>query len=204
MANRAVLEDYAEPDGRRQRTLRTRQAIVSALIELQTGKETEDLALPKAQEIASKAGVSLRSIFIHFPTQEALTLAVMAELDSRTAPYIVDSAPSVSFEERLQAFIERRVALLELIGPFRRAAGALAASPEIFDRRRRFRKRLRNEVATLFEPELKALKDPDGTLNAIAVLAESESWYAWRRYFGLSAKAAKSVLRVSLERLLVG
>lgn len=199
----AEPDEGAVTDGRRQRALRTRQAIVSAAITLQSSADPEAAPSVKAFEIAEKAGVSLRSIFMHFPTNDSLTLAVMDEIESRIVDKIAVSTPVGTFATRLADFIERRISLLEFVAPFRRSANAHAASPAVSARRRQLRKQLRKEVSLVFEPELKVHEDPEVVLNAIAILCESESWDTLRRYYGLSSKAAKNVLRQTTEKLLM-
>ena len=64
----------AELDGRRARTVRTRAAILEALLALLRGGDIN----PTAAEIARKAGVSLRSIAQHFPRRGDLFACVPA------------------------------------------------------------------------------------------------------------------------------
>jgi AcrR family transcriptional regulator len=61
----------AVADGRATRAERTRIAVVDALLSL---NEQGNLR-PTAREIAAEAGVSLRSIYVHFDDVEALFIA---------------------------------------------------------------------------------------------------------------------------------
>ena len=63
-----VVGEGTKVDGRRARGIRTRDAIVSALIDLIAGG---DIA-PTAQRIADRAGVSVRSVYQHFTDVEGL------------------------------------------------------------------------------------------------------------------------------------
>ncbi len=55
-------------DGRTARGLRTRRAVVDALLALQEEGDLE----PTAQRVAARAGVALRTVFGHFSDMETL------------------------------------------------------------------------------------------------------------------------------------
>lgn len=191
-------------DGRRQRTIKTREAIVSAIIALQEEGGSDNPVPATAAAIASRAGVSLRSIFMHFPTQEAMTLAVMDELEPRLTKGLITQTPSGTLRDRLDDFVKRRAVLLDTLVAYRRSAAALSPNPTIATRRRRIRHRLKNEVAVVFAPEFACHMPPEQPLllNAVSILCESESWDSMRRYYGLTSKGARAVIRLGVEKLL--
>ena len=96
-------------DGRRERTSKTRLAIIDAVIALQEAGEVRATAVA----IVARAGVSLRSLFVHFPQQEALTLAVMEEIDRRLLRDLVSETPKGALPARLDSFLRRRLPLLD-------------------------------------------------------------------------------------------
>ena len=199
------LVDASQPsrstivDGRRERAVKTRQAIIFAVISLLE----EGIADAPASEIALRAGLSLRTIFMHFPTQEALTLAIMDELDKRHLQKVATRTPDGLFGARFEEFIERRAALLERLITYSRSAAALSQSSAIVARRRKIRRRLRREIEVTFASELAILGKANGAaiLNAAAALCESDAWNNLRRNYDLSITNAKTVLRVSLKKL---
>ena len=67
----------ARIDGRRLRSERTKQLIIEAYMAL----VRENAQVPTAQQIAERAGYSVRSIFERFPDLEALRIAVNHELE---------------------------------------------------------------------------------------------------------------------------
>ena len=60
--------DAGDVDGRRRRSVRSRQRIVEALLGLIRDGEMH----PSAAQVAQKAGVSLRTVFRHFEDMESL------------------------------------------------------------------------------------------------------------------------------------
>ena len=65
----ADVRDDVEEDGRRQRSSRSRERIVHAMIELIRAGEMS----PAAARVAEKANVGLRTVFRHFEEMETLT-----------------------------------------------------------------------------------------------------------------------------------
>lgn len=191
-------------DGRRQRTIKTREAIISAIISLQEEGDSANPGPATAAAIARRAGVSLRSIFMHFPTQETMTLAVMDELEPRLTKELVTQTPSGTLRIRVDDFVKRRAVLLDTLVAYRRSAAALSPNPTIGARRRRIRHRLKEEVAVVFAPEFAchAPRERRLLLDAVSVLCESESWDSMRRYYDRSGKGACDVLRLGIEKLL--
>ena len=62
----------ARPDGRFERSRRTRTAVIDALLELQAEGELS----PSAKRVAEQAGVSPRTMYLHFADMEALFVEV--------------------------------------------------------------------------------------------------------------------------------
>jgi AcrR family transcriptional regulator len=102
----------AEPvDGRQGRTLRSRQAICDAYLDL----VQEGVLLPSAAEIAERAGLSRRSVFNHFHDLAALFFAVVEAGMQRHAP--VEEIPA-RFRRRARREAGR-VCRYEATAPFR-------------------------------------------------------------------------------------
>lgn len=193
--------DPSAIDGRSARALRTRQAIVDALIDLIEAGDVK----PAAPRIAEKAGVSLRSIYQHFEDLEALFAAAHARYTERLLNDVVLELPtSGTFEERLHAFVEQRAQILEYITPARRAAALQEPfSPELRDRRDNILKVARAEMARLFKPELD-LFDEAERADVFAAVDVVSTWNAWDtlRNQGHDVESAKRVMRRALTALL--
>jgi AcrR family transcriptional regulator len=184
-------------DGRRERTKRTRDAILTALTALLDEGRIE----PTAGEIAERAGVALRSIGQHFASREELMLAVAQHHAARLPHTFVD--PDASFDERLTAFVNDRSHVLEASRAMRRAASVvLGRSPAVAQALQRTAAERRTEAARLFAQEIKATKEPEATQRAVAVVSSGRAWDSLRNDMGLGVRAAKEQLAFMLRALL--
>lgn len=191
-------------DGRRQRTQVTRANIVNAVIALQN----EGNVRPSMQQIAERAGVSLRTAFQHFPEKHQLTHAVLDEL---TRLYRVDGpsaelATHSALEARMTRFLEIRCRQLEDLTPHRRAANAMIATSKLLQEHRvKVRQRYRNVVEIWFAAEFDALPDTASRkkwLVAIATLVDWEMWQSLRTYPNRSATESRELLSLLLAAAL--
>jgi AcrR family transcriptional regulator len=189
----AVTVTAVEPDGRRRRTLRTREAIVHALIALVDGGNPA----PTAAQVAARAGVALRSIGQHFASREALFLAAAGVHARRADAERLEVDADAPRETRVRRFAAGRAAALEASAPLRRAVLLLEPRPRaVEDAARAQADRRRAEVARVFAAELAARS---GTarrrlLDRLDLLASGRTWDGLRQDLGLSATAAAAEL----------
>ena len=152
MSSSIDLAPSAKIDGRRQRAEFTRQKIIEATIALQR----EGNLRPSLQEISDRAGVSLRTVFDHFPERHLLTEAVLGKLThfDRTDPPPAELVRPSELKARIALFIDIRTRRLEEITPDRQVSNALiATSPSLC-------------AGRLLSPPLKA---PTGVRAALAI-----------------------------------
>jgi AcrR family transcriptional regulator len=97
-------------DRRVERANRTRDNVVDALLAL----IDEGNLRPTAREIAARANVSLRSLYVHFDDVDALFHAAALRHKVRLDEALPELVTSGTFEERLKAFVERRSIAYEL------------------------------------------------------------------------------------------
>jgi len=191
----------APSDGRTARSQRTHAAIVDAHVALlQSGN-----LRPTGEQVAARAGTSVRSLWIHFPEQEALleatAEAVLARQDRAFRP--VD--PSLGLPERVDAFCQQRAAMLEAIAPFARASALREPfSPALRDYRRRHIQRVLDEVRALFRPELSLVPEHarSDLVCAIAVATTWGSWATLRDDLGLDRARAGAAMALGVSSLL--
>ena len=105
-------------DGRVARSQRTRLAVVDALLDL---IEDGDLR-PTGPRIAARAGVSLRSIFQHFPDLEALFAAAASHYYEQLVELVTPLNPDGLLTDRIDALVGQRARVLEAITPVSRAS----------------------------------------------------------------------------------
>lgn len=188
-------------DGRRARGLRTRTAIIDALLEL----VAEGDVGPTAQRIADRAGVSVRSVYQHFNDVEGLFQAASEQARTTAKEMQEPIDPDWGLEDRIEAFVASRAAVLEAILPFIRASRLVEPSSELLQHDRTVLDRMaRDEVARVFAPELAELAGPARrqTLNALDLLTTWSAWDHLRN--GGGARAARQVMRNGLTALLLG
>lgn len=161
-------------DGRVARGLRTRTAIVEAFLDL----VTEGVERPRANQVAARAGVSVRTIYQHFSDLEALRADVVAVQSERLRPFLRPIEAHGDLRTRVEALATRRAELYEHIAPVRRAMERSGVTPVLDEGRRRLDRILRSQLEQLFEPELSALERPERTM-VLAGLDALSSYAAW-------------------------
>ncbi len=194
--------DTDKTDGRRARSDRSRNAIATAMLEL----IVEGTPHPPARLVAERAGVSPRLVFHHFSDMEALYTELMTLQAERLHPLLeMDIAPDAPFEDRLAAFVDHRVTILEFISPVRKVIIATAVtSPAIADELDRFREFKRRQTAAVFSPELSHLRAEDADVITPALQAGTSwtFWHSLRHHQKMPVEQAEMVLTQMIRRLL--
>jgi TetR/AcrR family transcriptional regulator, regulator of autoinduction and epiphytic fitness len=161
-------------DGRSARSQRTREAVVDALLAL----IREGDPRPTAKQIADRANISLRSVYVHFDDLEDLFCVAAQRQMTAVAGMIVPIEPDAPLAERIDAMCALRACICEEVAPVRRAAELQApTSPTLSGILTRVRDASRHAIGTVFATELGALSDAGrrmrvGALDA-ALSAES-------------------------------
>jgi AcrR family transcriptional regulator len=201
------VEDPVEAtDGRSLRRLRNEQAAVDAILDLLN----EGVVQPTAQDVATRSGVSMRSIFRLFQDMEALNAAAIERQLSRVGPLLAPVPATGPVAERVAALAADRARFYEAIAPVRRLAVRRAAqSPALEAGLARASRHFRNQVATVFAAELAAAATgpsnsaPSGDLlDALDAAASWEAWDRLRSAQHLSIAAARRVVATTLSALL--
>lgn len=188
-------------DGRAARSLRTRQALANAMLALLY----EGNLRPTAEQIAERAGISVRNVFQHFNDLESLLLAVAELQRKRVAGLLEPIAPAGALKDRIATLVAQRTRFLETVAPVRRAALLVEPfSPEVGRRLRHLRALLRRQILIVFGPELR--RCPRARRRELAAaLAAAGSFALWetlRRHQGLSKIRASAAMKLMFERLL--
>jgi len=188
-------------DGRAARAARTRETVVEALLAI----IDEGSPRPTAREIADRAGVSLRSVYVHFDDLEDLFTAAAAKQYERMAALIKRLPTEGTLADRIDAFVAQRCRLMEAGGAVRHAAVLQEPfSPTLAKVMALVRKGAREEVERVFAVELDR---EDGVarerlLAAVNVASSGASWETLRAHDGLSYETASQVVAEMLTRLL--
>jgi AcrR family transcriptional regulator len=189
-------------DGRSLRRERNRQDIVDALLGLIQNGETEI----SAALIASKAGLSERSIFRYFDDVNDLYRSVCDLAFSKEIEYaLIDDAGVGSLDTKIENFVNQRVRIYTMNEKIAPAARSFAfKNPIIKNQLVVGRKLLRNQIITHFSEELSAF-DKQQQQVAVAIidsLTTFEYYDMMRSDQKMSVQAIKSVLTESIRKAL--
>jgi TetR/AcrR family transcriptional regulator, regulator of autoinduction and epiphytic fitness len=195
------MAQLARLDGRLARSVRTRHAVVDALLDLLGEGDLR----PTAARIAERAGVSLRIVFHHFDDVETIYNELADRQAERVKPLAVPIRVALPFARRVEEFAAQRGRLLDTLSPVRRAAVLSEPfRPALAKRLKRARDLMRAAAIAAFAPELSKLAAEERRA-ATAALDVITSWVAWeqmRRHQGLSETEARAVMAVTIRALL--
>lgn len=188
-------------DGRAARAARTRDAVVEALLTL----IDEGNLRPTAREIADRAGVSLRSVYVHFDDLEDLFTEAAGKQYQRMAALITRLPTDGPLADRIDAFVAQRCRLMETSASVRNAALLQEPfSPTLAKVMHLVRKAARDEVQRVFRRELDRCSETarERLVAAVDVTSSGPSWETLRRHHGLSFEDASAVVTETLTKLL--
>lgn len=190
----------ARVDGRTARAVRTRRAIVDALLEL---IEEGDLRA-SPERIVERAGVSLRTLWTQFRDLEGLYAATNARLvqlqEERYQPLPLDAA----LTDRVVAFCDQRAQMLEIVAPAARAAQLRLPYSAQLRRNNAFHQaRMREEIEQVFARELAdAAAERDQLLWALQLVTGWPAWCLLRDDLLLDVPTAAGVMTRTVGALL--
>ena len=189
-------------DGRSLRRERNRQDIVDALLGLIENGETEI----SAALIASKAGLSERSIFRYFDDVNDLYRSVCDLAFSKEIEYaLIDDAGVGSLDTKIENFVNQRVRIYTMNEKIAPAARSFAfKNPIIKNQLVVGRKLLRTQIIKHFAEELSVF-DKQQQQVAVAIidsLTTFEHYDMMRSDQKMSVQTIKSVLTESIRKAL--
>ena len=189
-------------DGRSLRRERNRQDIVDALLGLIENGETEI----SAALIASKAGLSERSIFRYFDDVDDLYRSVCDLAFSKEIEYaLIDDAGIGSLETKIENFVNQRVRIYTMNEKIAPAARSFAFKNPIIKNQLVFgRKLLRAQITKHFAEELSAFdkSEQQVAVATIDALTTFESYDMMRSDQKMSVHTIKSILSEGIRKAL--
>jgi len=183
-----VLETPAV-DGRAARSAKTRDAIADALLDLLADGRPR----PTAREIAERAAVSVRSVYVHFDDLEDLFCVAAKRHFARVAPILAPAPATGTLAERADALVRQRIRLYAQAGAVARATRLHAAfSPTLARILREAQTRSRTDLERLFANELHTLSPADrtSTLAVLDVLTGPDAWETFRERYDIDDETA--------------
>jgi TetR/AcrR family transcriptional regulator, regulator of autoinduction and epiphytic fitness len=184
-------------DGRSARAARTRDAVVEALLSLLDDGNFR----PTARQVADRAGVSLRSVYVHFDDLEDLFTAAAHNHFERVRDLIERIPDHGPLETRLDLFTRQRARIHEASAQVRRAAVLQEPfSPALAEVLALARKLSRAEIEVVFGTELAERDGADRTRLAIELdlLSSASVWETLRVHYDQSADEARQIVAETL------
>lgn len=165
----------------------------------------EDIPVPTMEQVARRAGLSLRSLYRYFPDAEALSAAAADRaLERGRRLAVIEGDAEGELPDRLHRFVTNRLRLHDAMGATYFAAVHHGRTNfELDGTLRRARELLRGQMEGHFAPELEG-RDPldrQSVVVACDTLVQFESLRAIRRELPALDDAVR-VLEIALERLL--
>ena len=188
-------------DGRARRALATRQRLIDAMAAL-----VLEGVFPTGDMVSSRAGVTTRSMFLHFDDMASLFEEVYARMTAQVVTRRVAVPAGACFEDRLRLFVVMRGQFAEHFSNFSRTATVMFYdSPRIQEMLAANRRTIRDAVAEFFGPELAGLA-PDVARTFAETLIAATTWESWsmlRKAFGHSVEAAEASFEKVVRGLLM-
>ncbi|MGD0218852.1 MAG: TetR/AcrR family transcriptional regulator [Acidimicrobiales bacterium] len=187
-------------DGRRARGERTRLRVVEALL----GLVGEGTVRPTAEEVATRAGVALRTVYHHLEDAGALRRLALDLQMRQHAEFLQPIDPGRDLAERIVTLANQCRRLFEALTPIRRATIlGEQSSPEMAEGIAICTLTRRDHVIATFASELRRAGADGRTIaDAVDLITSWPMWEYLRATLGRSPAAATRVMVVSLEALL--
>jgi AcrR family transcriptional regulator len=158
-------------DGRRQRAERNRERLLDAI---EAALREADVFKPES--IASRAGLSLSTLFRHFKDLDGLDAAMRERVTARIRPHLADLAFAGDTPDRVRQLVARRAAAFAELAPFQRV---VRRQPTEAEAERVAQARLADALRIQLDAALGAeLSAPEraGTRALVEALLSVEAW----------------------------
>ena len=183
-------------DGRIQRSERSRNAIVQAMLEL----IGEGSLSPTAQQVAERADVGVRTVFRHFSDMETLFATMNERLTAEVDSLFVEKTQTGCYADRLDSLIERRVAIFGKLAPFFRSSTLQRwRSTFLQEQHERTTRVLRRDLHRWL-PEVERV--PNEVADALEMILSFEAWNRFRMEQKLGLRRTAGTIRLAVEILL--
>ena len=182
-------------DGRARRAERSGHAIVEAVIAL----VGEGILEPTAQQVATRAGVGIRTVFRRFSDMESLFAEMSARIQTGAVPLLNGTEPAGDLRRRALDMVGRRVAFFERVAPYKRASNLKRwRSPFLRAGHAQLVRGLRDELLRWL-PELRTAAA--GLIEALDLATSFEAWDRLRTEQRLGRERAQATMEHMVLRL---
>lgn len=188
-------------DGRKARSERTRQHLIEAYMALLRDNPRP----PTANQIAERAGYSVRSLFERFPDLLTLSLAAADHAFAQANAQAAIRNIAADRATRIRTHVEMRAQTSEQwLSLWRALLLNQHLSDQLQLRIRRVREAILARIELMYRPELETLNPTERrrTLIALEAITDFESWARMREMEGLSSGEAQTVWIRAIDSLL--
>ena len=195
-SDQTSAESAATEDGRRQRSERNRQKIITAMFELVREGDFD----PSVARIAEQAGVGLRTVFRHFDDVDSLYREMSDQMEARILPEIEKPLNATTWPERVKELMARRIRIFEDVMPIRICAGARRYRSEVLmDNHKRFVTQETIGLGLALPDEILA-KEP--LVAAFDIAMSFDTWRRLRQDQRFSRARATAAVETLLDALI--
>ena len=195
MSKQPAAPPESKPDGRVERSVRTRSKIAAAVLDL-VGRGVLD---PTAEAVALHAGVGYRTVFRHFEDMEALFDELNAKIGELVIAGLPDLPPDGPLADRIAGFVTRRTQVFEAITNYYLSGNIRQHSSESLRRSRtNFARLLRQQQAT-YLPESAVTPE---TAVLVELVATIDAWVRLRQLQGCDVETARRIVLRGVTALL--
>jgi hypothetical protein len=189
MNNTSRVNNDTKSDGRRLRSVRSREMIKAAIHDLiYSGNYS-----PRATDIAQKTELSIRTVFRNIDDMDSLTREIASDLENQVLPIYLKPYKTTTWREQLDELVQNRCEIYEKIFPVRVSLSL-----------RRFRSEyLKSVYERVFEMEKaslqtilpKYIREDDITFAALNTLISSLTWINLRLDQRYNAQKSQNILQ---------
>ena len=197
MNNASRVNNDTKSDGRRLRSIRSREMIKAAIHDLiYSGNYS-----PLATDIAEKTQLSIRTVFRNIDDMNSLTREIASDVENRVLPIYLKPYKTTTWRKQLNELLQNRCEIYEVIFPVRVSLSLL-----------RFRSEYLNSVYNrIFELERvslqtilpKSIIDDDITFAALNTLISSLTWINLRLDQHYDAQKSQNIIQHQVNCLVI-
>ncbi len=155
---------------------------------------------PTAQQVAERAEVGVRTVFRHFSDMETLFATMNEEITAEVTSLFVDDVQTGPFEERVDALIDRRVAIFGKLAPYFRSSTLQRWRSHFLQEEHERTTRVFRRDLRRWLPEIESA--PVDVADAIELMLSFEAWNRLRMEQRLGLRRTVDVIRITVVELL--
>jgi AcrR family transcriptional regulator len=155
---------------------------------------------PTAQQVAERADVGVRTVFRHFSDMETLFAAMNERIRERVEVLFVEEEQTGSFDERVDALVERRMAIFGTLAPYVRSSTIQRWNSAFLQAEHEKTTRVLRRDLQRWLPELASA--PVSVADALEMILSFEAWNRLREEQSLSLRRTAAVFRRAIHDLM--